>query len=96
MAPIDIFSSLSKEWVKNFPPAMMSEKMRSQALDVEYHWVTELGQEARLTAGAVIKPTVSPSQTTRAQARIDRYPSMTSRLVRLWTSRSWARTRWVT
>jgi len=33
--------------------------MAEQALDVEFHWVTEHGQDGKLTAGATIKATVS-------------------------------------
>jgi hypothetical protein len=32
--------------------------MAKQALDVEFHWVTEHGQDGILTAGATVKPTV--------------------------------------
>jgi hypothetical protein len=39
----------------------MTDEMAKQALDVEFHWVIEHGQEGKLTAGATIKPTVSDS-----------------------------------
>jgi hypothetical protein len=32
--------------------------MANQALDVEFHWVTEHGQDGMLTAGATVKATV--------------------------------------
>ncbi|KAK4554980.1 hypothetical protein LTR86_007746 [Recurvomyces mirabilis] len=57
VAPIDIFSGLSKEFLANFPPQLITEDTRKQALDVEFHWVNESGAEAHLTAGATIKPT---------------------------------------
>lgn len=59
MAPIDLFAGLSKEFVQNFPPEFVSEKMSKEALDVEFHWVTEHGQDGHLTAGATVKATVS-------------------------------------
>jgi hypothetical protein len=61
VAPIDIFSGLSKEYLHNFPDGLITEKMRQSALDVEFHWVNESGSEAKCTAGAIIKPTVSKS-----------------------------------
>jgi hypothetical protein len=57
VAPIDVFAGLSKEFVHNFP--LISPEMTKQALDVEFHWVTEHGQHGILTAGATVKPTVS-------------------------------------
>jgi hypothetical protein len=33
--------------------------MAKQAFDVEFHWVTEHGQDAKLSAGASVRPTVS-------------------------------------
>lgn len=59
VAPIDLFAGLSKEFVHNFPPQMISERMSKEALDPEFYWVTEYGQDGQLTAGATIKPTVS-------------------------------------
>lgn len=64
VAPIDIFAGLSKEFVQRFPPELMTDKMFKQALDVETYWVTEHGQEGKLTAGATIKPTVSHNTAT--------------------------------
>lgn len=36
----------------------MSDKMRGEALDVEFHWVNESGELAELTGGMSLKPTV--------------------------------------
>jgi hypothetical protein len=44
--------------------------MAKQALDVEFHWVTEHGQDGVLTAGATMKPTVS------SEIRISHYHRM--------------------
>jgi hypothetical protein len=59
VAPLDVFAGLSKEFISNFPPELVTPEMAKQALDVEFHWVTEHGQDGKLTAGATIKPTVS-------------------------------------
>jgi len=59
VAPIDIFAGLSKKFISQFPAQFVTDEMAKQALDVEFHWVTEHGQEGKLTAGATIKPTVS-------------------------------------
>jgi len=56
VAPIDIFSGISKEFIDSFPPQMISDEWRKQALDVEFHWVNESGETANLTAGGVINP----------------------------------------
>ena len=37
---------------------MITDKMRKEAVDVEFHWVNETGDVGELTAGANIKPTV--------------------------------------
>lgn len=59
MAPLDVFSGMSKEIVDNFLPGFVTEDMAKQALDIEFHWVTEHGQDGVLTAGATVKATVS-------------------------------------
>jgi hypothetical protein len=59
VAPIDMFASLSKDFIHQFPSELVTDEMAKQALDVQFHWVTEHGQEGKLTAGAIIKPTVS-------------------------------------
>jgi hypothetical protein len=51
--------ALSKQFVHQFPAYLVTEDMRNQALDVEFHWVTEHGQEADLTTGARVKANVS-------------------------------------
>ena len=51
---------MSKEFTQDFPPQLLNDKLRAEALDVEFHWINETGKEALLTGGAVIKPTVSP------------------------------------
>ncbi|KAK6441758.1 hypothetical protein LTR95_002012 [Oleoguttula sp. CCFEE 5521] len=57
VAPLDIFSGMSKEFTKTIPDPLMSSSIKEQAIDVAFHWVTEHEQEAKLTAGATIKLT---------------------------------------
>lgn len=58
IAPIDVFNAISTKFIKNFPEELVSLEMQAQTLDVDFHWVNETGKQARLTAGAVINPTV--------------------------------------
>lgn len=37
---------------------MISEDLRKQALDFEFHWVTENGDPAKITSGATMQATV--------------------------------------
>ncbi|OQN96624.1 hypothetical protein B0A48_17054 [Cryoendolithus antarcticus] len=57
VAPLDIFSGMSKEFTKTIPDFLLPSSIKEQAIDVDFHWVTEHGQEAKLTAGTIIKPT---------------------------------------
>ncbi|KAK5047709.1 hypothetical protein LTR84_006374 [Exophiala bonariae] len=57
VAPVDIFSGISKAFLPNLPGFMMSDKMRDEALDVEFFWVNESGDHAELTGGMSVKPT---------------------------------------
>lgn len=59
VAPIDVFAGLSKEFVQMFPPELVNADMAKQALDVEFHWVSEHGQDGALTAGATVKTKAS-------------------------------------
>jgi hypothetical protein len=56
---------MSKEIVDEFLPGFVTEDMAKQALDFEFHWVTEHGQDGVLTAGATVKATVSWCADTR-------------------------------
>lgn len=66
VAPIDIFNGLSKEFVSNMPDYLLTDDMRKQALEVEYHWVTENGEPGRVTAGGKINATVRRATSTDA------------------------------
>lgn len=50
---------MSKEFLHNFPPHLLTDRMRNEALDIEFHWVNETGTVAICSAGAKIEPTVS-------------------------------------
>ena len=58
VAPIDIFNALTKEFLHNFPEAVLPAHLKAQALDIQFHWVNETGVQGKLTAGATINPTV--------------------------------------
>lgn len=57
---IDLLSGLSKEFVASLPDEGFTPGMKAEALDIEFHWVSEKGraEPARLTAGLSINPTV--------------------------------------
>ena len=55
IAPIDFLHSLSKKFINVFP---VSDELKAKALDVEFHWVTEKGDAAKLTAGISMNATV--------------------------------------
>ena len=92
VAPLDVFTGLSKEIIQNFLPGFVTEDMAKQALDIEFHWVTEHGQDAVLTAGATIKATVSGRlfQTYHPDANVD---STISNHAPSWTLPLWEPTR---
>lgn len=85
MAPLDVFTGLSKEIVDNFLPDFLTGDMAKQALDIEFHWVTEHGQDGVLTAGATIKATVSRAQTYDLRSGAN-FNSMISSHAPSWTS----------
>jgi hypothetical protein len=75
---------MSKEIVGEFLPGFVTDDMAKQALDIEFHWVTEHGQDGVLTAGATVKATVSDAvQTRHSRANFN---STTSNHARRWTS----------
>jgi hypothetical protein len=50
---------MSKEMVDMLPPTVTTDRMRKEALEVDYIWVNERGEQAELSAGLQLKPTVS-------------------------------------
>lgn len=58
VAPVDLLNGLSQKMI-NFLP--LPDPMKAKALNAEFHWVNQDGEEAKLTAGINLKPTVSAS-----------------------------------
>lgn len=56
VAPIDFLHALSKKFIQALP---LSDEVKAKALDMEFHWVTEKGEPASLTAGISLNATVS-------------------------------------
>lgn len=56
VAPVDLLHSLSKDFLKRLPyvPAHLAD----QGIDIEFHWVTEHGDDGDATANIKIKATV--------------------------------------
>lgn len=59
VAPIDFLGSMSKEFIHSTLEGWLPDALAAQALDVQFVWVNETGADARLTAGASLKPTHS-------------------------------------
>ena len=55
MAPIDLLNGLTPKFINTLP---VPDSIKKQAIDFEFHWVNEDGEEAKLTAGITLKPTV--------------------------------------
>lgn len=59
IAPIDLLNGMSKPIIAEFPSELISDEIKAQGLDMEFHWVNESGKTASLTSGLNIQPTVS-------------------------------------
>lgn len=57
VAPIDMMHGLSKKFLDTFPPGMLPAATAAQALDLEFHWVSETNDPIRLTSGIKMLPT---------------------------------------
>nr|POE62930.1 isonitrile hydratase [Quercus suber] len=57
VAPIDLLHGLSKDFLRRL--TFLPEHLRSQGLDIEFHWITEKGDDGDLTANIKIKATES-------------------------------------
>jgi hypothetical protein len=55
VAPIDFLHSLSPKFINILP---ISDELKAKALDMEFHWITEKGDAAKLTAGISLNATV--------------------------------------
>jgi hypothetical protein len=59
VAPIDLLNGSSKEFTRNMPDSLVSPELKKQAVDIEYHWVTEdVKTPCHLTSGIKLLPTV--------------------------------------
>jgi hypothetical protein len=59
VAPIDLLNGGSREFTSTIPDGILSPELKQQALDFEFHWVTETGKTpALLTTGIKLMPTV--------------------------------------
>lgn len=50
---------MSREMVEKMPKEMVPDDLRQQAIDIEFHWVTESGSPGKLTSGVEAHATVS-------------------------------------
>ncbi|PVH92780.1 hypothetical protein DM02DRAFT_575272, partial [Periconia macrospinosa] len=56
VAPIDFLHGMSLKFINVLP---ISDELKAKALDIEFHWVTEKGEKAKLTAGISLNATDS-------------------------------------
>lgn len=49
---------MTKHFVSDFPSDMVSDELKSEALDIVFHWVNETGELAKLSSGISVQPTV--------------------------------------
>jgi len=61
VAPLDFFSALDKHLVGPLPETIVDSRLKLQALDIQYHWVSQAGPgvPSMLTAGISLNPTDS-------------------------------------
>jgi hypothetical protein len=59
VAPVDLLSGMSKEFVKDLKPSFPSQFQGEDGLDIDFFWVNETGGPAKLTGGISVQPTVS-------------------------------------
>ncbi|KAG8628833.1 hypothetical protein KVT40_002698 [Elsinoe batatas] len=57
IAPVDILHSLSNDFLSRM--AYLPDNLRSQGLDIKFHWVTENGEAGDVTSGIKIRATDS-------------------------------------
>ncbi|KAF2227248.1 class I glutamine amidotransferase-like protein [Elsinoe ampelina] len=57
IAPVDILYSLSNDFLA--PMDYLPDHIRSQGLDIKFHWVTENGEDGDVTSGIKIRATDS-------------------------------------
>ena len=55
VAPIDLLHGISTNFIKDLP---LSDNLKAKAPEVNFHWVTETGSSAKLTANMTLSATV--------------------------------------
>lgn len=60
VGPIDLIHGISKPFVDILPDTLLSAEVKAQALDTEFHWVSEAGETrpSRLTSNMSLAATV--------------------------------------
>lgn len=86
VAPIDFFASMSKEFIEWLPPQFVSDDMKTQAIDVAFHWVNEKGGVARLTSGLQILATVRLVWQLKWSPNLTMHFRIASRIAHHWMS----------
>jgi hypothetical protein len=56
VGPIDILNGMSNRFVTELP---IPDELKAKSYDIDFHWVTEGGKPAKLTAGMTVQATVS-------------------------------------
>ncbi|CRK25056.1 Isonitrile hydratase like protein [Verticillium longisporum] len=57
VAPIDLIHGMSKHFIDSMPDGFMPPELKAQALDMEFHWVSETDGPCRLTSSISMNPT---------------------------------------
>ena len=55
VAPIDLLHGFTKKFINILP---VSDDVKANALDIEFHWVTEKGEPAKMSANMTLQATV--------------------------------------
>lgn len=61
IAPVDVLTAMSKDAISIFPPEVVAEELKKQAVAVDMHYVNESGKPARVTSGMSLNVTVCPA-----------------------------------
>lgn len=87
VAPIDLFHGISSHFIPDMPDEFISESIKSQAIDMEFIWVSENGPKGKngLTAGLTATPTVR-FITKSIKRAVTNNGSTPLRTARLWIS----------
>lgn len=56
VAPIDFLHGITPKFVTAMP---IPDELKAKAIDIEFHWITETGNPAKLTSGISMNATVS-------------------------------------